>query len=111
MAKKFVKILDLSNSEANQAFDHLCIESLKKPVREVKEELGIPVSTDATMKDLVTLIQEKKMEASLTITFDDSVAPAPTVQKEEPLKKNEAAEETTTTEIGKSSSGGDDLPF
>jgi len=74
MAKKFLKITSASNEEGNDLFNAICKDILNKKTSEVRNELGLPIATKVTTKDLITLIQEKGLECEIIVKYEEKVS-------------------------------------
>jgi len=107
MAKQFIKIKNASNEEADQMFSAICKDVIKQDVGEVKEMLGIPKATPATIKDLMSLIQDSKVECEIIVYYDDATA-----FKQAPMQKEAKKEESPKVATEKpAAKGSESLPF
>lgn len=83
MAKQFIKINSAGNEDGNDLFNAICKDVLKQQVNDVRHELGLPIAQKVTTKDVITLIQEKKLNCEIKIIYDDAVVPAASEKKSE----------------------------
>jgi hypothetical protein len=91
MSKQFLAIDSASNEDGNELFNSICKEILKKPVNTVRGELGLPVAQKVTMKDVITLIQENKLECEIKVIWDpakvtETAAAGDASNEEDPFK-------------------------
>lgn len=101
MAKQFIEIENASNEEAAQMFSAICKKVIKQDEGDMKEMLGIPKSTSPTTKDLISLIQESKVDCKIVVFYDDATEYKQAIKSEK--------ENSSGTEL--SGKTGDDLPF
>lgn len=70
MARQFIKIKSASNDEGNDLFNAICKDILHAKTSVVRNDIGLPVAQKVTTKDLITLIQEKKIDCEITVFYD-----------------------------------------
>lgn len=69
--KKFIKINSASNEDGNDLFNAICKDVLKKEPKDVRHELGLPVAQKVTTKDLISLIQENKLDCEIKVLYNE----------------------------------------
>lgn len=73
--KQFIKVNTASNEDGKALFGAVCENVLHVTTDEAKEMLGIPAAVPVNMKDVITLIQENKLECEISIMYEDTVKP------------------------------------
>lgn len=69
---KYLKINSADNKDGNDLFNAIAKDILRMKPGHLKEELGLPSGPTVTTKDVISVIQEKKLKCTLTIEYDDS---------------------------------------
>lgn len=77
MSRKFIKINSASNDDGNEMFNAICKDVIKTKTSVVRADLGLPVAQRVTTKDLITLIQENKLDCEITVFYKDAVEEKP----------------------------------
>lgn len=105
MGNKYLKITSVSNEDGNDLFNAICKDVLHRKTSDLRLELGLPVAQKVTMKDCITLIQEKGLSAELIVTYD------PEKKIEEPAGEKLASATGDSGATGSSENSANDDPF
>jgi len=78
MSQTQISVNSVSNADGNELFEAICTDALKMKVNEVKGILDIPKADKATMKDVISLLQDvnifapdAKFEVKFSVTYEN----------------------------------------